>query len=52
MALGEKERGYALLEKACAERTSALRSIKVNPIYDFMCSDPGFKSLLKCLNFE
>ncbi len=52
VALGEKERGYALLQKACAERTWLLRSVKVHPIYDFMRADPGFKSLLKCLNLE
>ncbi len=52
VALGEKERGYALLLEGCAERTWMLRSVKVHPIYDFMRSDPGFKSLLKCLNFE
>jgi hypothetical protein len=52
VALGEKERGYALLQKACAERTWLLRNVKVHPIYDFVRADPGFKSLLKCLNLE
>ncbi len=52
VALGEKERGYALLQKDCAERTWLLRNVKVHPIYDFMRADPGFKSLLKCLNLE
>jgi TolB-like protein/Tfp pilus assembly protein PilF len=52
VALGEKERGYALLDKACAERTWFLRVIKVHPLYDFMRSDPEFKSLLKCLKLE
>jgi tetratricopeptide (TPR) repeat protein len=52
VALGEKERGYALLNKACAERTWMLRAVKVNPLNDFMRADPGFKSLLKCLNLE
>jgi eukaryotic-like serine/threonine-protein kinase len=52
VALGEKERGYALLQKACAERTWLLRNVKVHPIYDFMRADPGFRSLLKCLNLE
>jgi hypothetical protein len=52
VALGEKERGYALLNESCAARSSAMRSLKVNPIYDFMRADPQFKSLLKCLNLE
>jgi len=52
VALGEKERGYALLNKACVERTWMVRMVKVHPLYDFMRADPGFKSLLKCLNLE
>jgi serine/threonine-protein kinase len=52
VALGEKERGYALLNESCAAGSSAMRSLKVNPIYDFMRADPQFKSLLKCFNLE
>jgi Flp pilus assembly protein TadD len=52
VALGEKERGYALLEKACEERSWMLSEAKVHPLYDFMRSDPQFKSLLKCLHLE
>ena len=52
VALGEKERGYARLLEGCAERTWTVRAVKVHPIYDFMRSDPGYKSLLRCLNLE
>jgi serine/threonine-protein kinase len=52
VALGEKERGYTLLEKACAERTWMLWEAKVNPMFESMRADPGFKSLLKCVHLE
>jgi tetratricopeptide (TPR) repeat protein len=52
VALGEKKRGYALLNKACGERTWLVRMIKVHPLYDFMRSDPEFNSLLKCVNLD
>ena len=52
VALGEKERGYALLHEACLRRDASLQGLKVDPLYDKMRSDPQFASLLTCLNLE
>jgi serine/threonine-protein kinase len=52
VALAEKERGYALLERACAEKDWRLGEVKVHPLYDSMRSDPRFQALLKCAHLE
>jgi serine/threonine-protein kinase len=52
VALGEKERGYALLANACAENDWRLRDIKVNPLYDSLQAEPRFHELLKCIHLE
>ena len=52
LALGEKDKGYALLEKACAETDWRLREAKVNPLYVSLRSDPRFKALLKCIHLD
>ena len=52
LALGEKDKGYALLEKACAETDWRLREAKVNPLYGSLRSDPRFKALLKCIHLD
>lgn len=52
LALGDKDRAFALFEKACAVRDSRFRSLKVDPSYDAFRSDPRFKDLLKCAHLE
>ena len=52
VALGEKDRGFALLEKACAETDWRLREAKVDPLYGSMRPDPRFQALLKCVHLE
>ncbi len=52
LALGDKDRAFALLEKACAERDSRFAYIKVDPSYDPIRSDPRFHRLLKCAHLE
>ena len=52
LALGEKDKGYALLEKACAENDWRLRAAKVDPLYNSMRPDPRFQALLKCVHLE
>ena len=52
LALGEKDKGYALLEKACAETDWRLREAKVNPLYVSLRSEPRFKALLKCIHLD
>lgn len=46
IALGEKDRGYSLLDRACAERNWQLTDVKVNPIFDTLRAEPRFKALL------
>ena len=52
VALGEKDRGYALLGKACAERDWRLRDTKVEPTFDSLRAEPRFHEMLKCIHLE
>jgi tetratricopeptide (TPR) repeat protein len=44
--LGEKDRAFAWLEKAYAERDSNITNLKVDPWFDSLHSDPRFADLL------
>ena len=46
-ALGEKDKAFALLDKALAERSTFLVYSKWEPRLDPLRSDPRFKQLLK-----
>ena len=52
VALGDKDRGYALLTKACAENDWRLREAKVNPLFDSLRQEPRFHEILKCIHLE
>lgn len=52
IALGEKDRGYVLLDKACAEKSWELSDLKVNPTFDSLRAEPRFKALLKRLHLD
>jgi len=52
LALGEKDRGYALLAKACAERDWRLRITKVDPMFGSLRAEPRFHEMLKCIHLE
>ena len=52
IALGDKEQGLALLEKAYENRDFYLCELKVDPDWDPVRSDPRFQRLLRQLNFE
>ncbi len=52
VALGEKDRGYALLAKACAESDWRLRTMKVDPLLDSLRAEPRFHEMLKCIHLE
>ena len=52
VALGERERGYALLDQACAEHDYRLRDMKINPVYDTLRKDARFHDVLKCAHLE
>jgi len=45
--LGDKSKALAWLEKACAVHSTELVSLKVNPCYGSLRSDPRFQDLLK-----
>jgi len=45
--LGEKDRTFAWMEKAYAERSTQLLAIKVNPGCDALRSDPRFQDILR-----
>ena len=49
---GDKDRAFALLDKAYAERDWSLRDLKVSPVWDPLRSDPRFSRLLKRVNLE
>jgi hypothetical protein len=45
--LGEKDRAFGLLEKACREKSGGIGSIKNIPAFDSLRSDPRYADLLK-----
>ena len=45
--MGDKDQALAWLEKAYAERSNALTSLKVNPAYDPLRGDARFRDLLQ-----
>jgi hypothetical protein len=47
VGLGNKEAAFAWLEKAYAERSTALPSLQVNPIYDPLRDDPRFYGVMR-----
>jgi TolB-like protein/DNA-binding winged helix-turn-helix (wHTH) protein/tetratricopeptide (TPR) repeat protein len=47
IGLGETDEAFAWLEKAYAERSSDLRALKVDPIYDPLRRDPRFQDLVR-----
>jgi len=50
--LGETDKAFALLRKACAQRDPALLMINVEPAYDRLRSDPRFPELLRCAHLR
>ena len=52
IALGEKDRGYALLEQGCAENDWLLWDTKVDPLFESLRAEPRFHEILKCVHLE
>jgi TolB-like protein/Tfp pilus assembly protein PilF len=52
VALGEKDKAFPLLLKACAERDAWITNLKVDPFFGGIRSDPRFAELLKCMNLQ
>jgi hypothetical protein len=53
-ALGDKDKAFAWLEKAYEDRSmaSGFGTIKTNPAYDPLRSDPRFQDLLRRMNLQ
>jgi TolB-like protein/DNA-binding winged helix-turn-helix (wHTH) protein len=51
VGLGENDRAIAWLEKAEAAHSVSLTSLKVDPLYDPLRSDPRFATILHEMNF-
>jgi TolB-like protein/DNA-binding winged helix-turn-helix (wHTH) protein/Tfp pilus assembly protein PilF len=47
IGLGDKKEALLWLERACADRSTALTGIKVNPVFDPLRSEPRFQELLR-----
>jgi hypothetical protein len=43
----DKEQTFVWLEKAYAQHSNVLTTLKVDPMYDELRSDPRFQSLLR-----
>ena len=52
VALGEDEEAYAWLEKGFRQHSTAVRTLKVDPFYDRLRSQPRFQHLLERANFN
>ena len=47
LGIGDRDKAFATLERAYAQHSTALTSLKVNPVYDSLRSDPRFAELLR-----
>lgn len=47
LGLADKEKAFAWLQKAATERSQALTTVKVDPVFDDLRSDPRFTVLLR-----
>lgn len=50
LGLGDKDQAFAALEKEYELRSVGIPSLKVNPWYDSLRSDPRFVNLLRRIN--
>jgi TolB-like protein/DNA-binding winged helix-turn-helix (wHTH) protein/Flp pilus assembly protein TadD len=49
IGLGETDRAFAWLQRACEERATALVNLKVEPAFDRLRADRRFANLLRCV---
>ena len=52
VGLEDTEQAFTWLEKAYEERSSLMASLKVDPVFENLRSDPRFVSLLKRIGLE
>jgi TolB-like protein/DNA-binding winged helix-turn-helix (wHTH) protein/Tfp pilus assembly protein PilF len=50
LGLGDRDRAFEWLDRACTERCDMLGTLKVEPGFDPIRADPRFASLLRCVN--
>ena len=50
--LGEKDRAFALLDRAIVERDPMVRDLRVSPMWDSLRTDPRFRQFLKRVNLD
>ncbi|HET8947436.1 MAG TPA: tetratricopeptide repeat protein [Candidatus Polarisedimenticolia bacterium] len=50
VGMGLHEEALASLRQLCAERSTLLISLKVDPVYDPLRDDPKFQDLLRCVH--
>jgi adenylate cyclase len=51
-ALGDTDKAFEWLEKSCDHHEESLCSLKVDPKFDMLRSDPRFKKILSRINFS
>jgi len=52
LALGEEDAAFVWLEKGFVARDQSVRTIKLNPMWEPIRSDPRYRALLKRMNLE
>jgi len=52
IGVGKKNEALDWLEKACAEHTSNVNAIKVDPVYDSLRNEPRFHAAMKQVHLE
>jgi hypothetical protein len=51
MFLEEKDEAFKWFERAYNERDTSMVFIKMDPVYDFLRSDPRFQDLISRMDF-
>jgi hypothetical protein len=52
LGLGDKDRAFEALNRACDNREMLIDYIKVDPFFDPLRSDPRYFALLRPMNLE
>jgi TolB-like protein/Flp pilus assembly protein TadD len=52
LGLGDRQRVFEWLDRACTEHCSLLGTLKVDPVFDPIRGDPRFASLLRCVRLS